>query len=39
MILLVEDDATSRYAFARLLQGEGYEVIEVYDEDTTKSGS
>jgi DNA-binding NtrC family response regulator len=31
MILLVEDDATSRYAFARLLRGEGYEVIEAGD--------
>ena len=31
MILLVEDDAPSRYAFARLLRGEGYEVIEAGD--------
>ena len=31
MILLVEDDAASRYAFARLLRGEGYEVIEAGD--------
>jgi CheY-like chemotaxis protein len=31
MILLVEDDATSRYAFARLLRGQGYEVIEAGD--------
>jgi response regulator RpfG family c-di-GMP phosphodiesterase len=30
MILLVEDDAASRYAFARLLRGEGYEVIEAH---------
>jgi DNA-binding NtrC family response regulator len=31
MILLVEDDATSRYAYARLLRGQGYEVIEAGD--------
>ena len=31
MILLVEDDAASRYAFARLLRGQGYEVIEAGD--------
>jgi CheY-like chemotaxis protein len=31
MILLVEDDAPSRYAFARLLRGQGYEVIEAGD--------
>jgi len=30
-ILLVEDDAASRYAFARLLRGQGYEVIEAGD--------
>jgi DNA-binding response OmpR family regulator len=31
MILLVEDDAASRYAVARLLRGQGYEVIEARD--------
>jgi DNA-binding NtrC family response regulator len=31
MILLVEDDVPSRYAFARLLRGQGYEVIEAGD--------
>ena len=31
MILLIEDDAASRYAFARLLRGQGYEVIEARD--------
>jgi PleD family two-component response regulator len=31
MILFVEDAAASRYAFARLLRGEGYEVIEAGD--------
>jgi CheY-like chemotaxis protein len=36
MILLVEDDAASRYAFARLLQGQGYEVIEAGDGNEAK---
>jgi len=31
MILLVEDEAASRYGFARLLRGQGYEVIEAGD--------
>ncbi|HEV8725255.1 MAG TPA: response regulator [Candidatus Binatia bacterium] len=31
MILLVEDDVPSRYAFARLLRKQGYEVIEAGD--------
>jgi CheY-like chemotaxis protein len=31
MILLVEDEAIPRYAFARILRGEGHEVMEAAD--------